>query len=226
MGNPLTPGIDPTTGIASDFPADFVTAGGAGFTLGILTEKIGRSLLNFQLSALQAEGKLNILSSPSLTTLDNQMAFTENGEKIPYVATDKDGNREVKFEEAVLRLEIKPHVIDGKNLRMDIVVKKDEVDTSRNVDGNPFIIKKQTETSLIVEDGETIVISGLTRQRRLGSEDGIPGLKDIPLLGYLFKGTNKENLMFKGTNKENLMEDVLIFITPYILKKRSPDKGT
>ncbi|MBW1703470.1 MAG: type IV pilus secretin PilQ, partial [Deltaproteobacteria bacterium] len=63
---------------------------------------------------------MNILSSPSLTTLDNQMAFTENGEKIPYVATDKDGNREVKFEEAVLRLEIKPHVIDGKNLRMDI----------------------------------------------------------------------------------------------------------
>jgi type IV pilus assembly protein PilQ len=216
MSNPLAPGIDPTTGYAADFPADFVTTGGAGFTLGILTEKIGRSLLSYELSALQGEGKLNILSSPSLTTLDNQIAFTENGEKVPYVSTDKDGNREVKFEEAVLRLEIKPHVIDGKHLRMDITVKKDEVDTSRTVDGNPFIIKKQTETSLIVEDDETIVISGLTRQRKLGSEDGIPGLKDIPLLGYLFK----------GINKENLMEDVLIFITPHILKKKEPDKNT
>ena len=215
MGNPLAPGIDPTTGYAADFPADFVTTGGSGFTLGILTEKIGRHLLSYELSALEAEGKLNILSSPSLTTLDNQMAFTENGEKVPYVSTDKDGNREVKFEEAVLRLEIKPHVIDGKHLRMDIIVKKDEVDTSRSVDGNPFIIKKQTETSLIVEDDETIVISGLTRQRNLGSEDGIPGFKDIPLLGYLFK----------GTNKENLMEDVLIFITPHILKKKQLDEN-
>ena len=210
MGNSITTGIDPTTGMAADFASDFVTAGGSGFTFGFIAERVGRSLLNIELSALQSEGKLNILSSPSIITLDNQTAFTENGEKIPYISTDIEGNRQVRFEEAMLRLEIKPHVIDGKLLRMDITVIKDDVDPTRSVDGNPYIIKKQTKTTLIVEDAETIVISGLSRQRKLGSEDGIPGLKDVPLFGYLFK----------SDSRDNQMEEVLIFITPRILKSK------
>lgn len=183
------------------------TAGGAG-SLGLLFGNIGGNILDVQLNALQKDGKLNILSSPSITTLDNQKAFTENGEKVPYVSIDKDGNQEVKFEDAVLRLEITPHVIDGMNLSMKILVKKDEVDTSRTVQGNPFIIKKQTETSLIVRDGETIVISGLTKQRASGGTSGIPWLKDVPVLGWLFK----------GDSKGESMEEVLIFITPRILQ--------
>ncbi len=218
LGQSLNQGIDPTSGMASNFPASL---GEAGLTLGYVVGDIGRGILDVQLSALQEDGDLNILSSPSITTLDNQMAFTENGEKVPYVSTDAEGNREVKFEDAVLRLEITPHVIDGRNLKMKIAVKKDEVDTSRTVDGNPFIIKKQTETTLIVENNETIVISGLTKQRRFDSESGIPGLKDIPLLGYLFK----------AEDKSDKMEEVLIFITPHILKKqmlsqlKSPEKN-
>ena len=90
---------------------------------------------------------------------------------------------------------------------MTIVVKKDEVDTTRTVEGNPFIIKKQTQTSLIVENGETIVISGLTKQRGASSDSGVPWMKDIPVLGWLFKG--------EGTSSS--MEEVLIFITPKIL---------
>jgi type IV pilus assembly protein PilQ len=182
-------------------------AGGAG-SLGLMFGSIGGNILDVQLNALQKDGKLNILSSPSITTLDNQKAFTENGEKVPYVSIDKDGNQEVKFEDAVLRLEITPHVIDGLNLSMKILVKKDEVDTSRTVQGNPFIIKKQTETSLIVRDGETIVISGLTKQRASGGNSGIPWLKEIPVLGWLFK----------GEGKGESMEEVLLFITPRILQ--------
>ena len=131
MGSSLSTGIDPTSGMALNFPADL--SSGAGLTLGFAAERIGKSILNLQLSALQQDGKLNILSSPSITTLDNQMAFTENGEKVPYVSIDEEGNREVRFEDAVLRLEITPHVIDGKNLKMKIVVKKDEVDITRLV---------------------------------------------------------------------------------------------
>jgi type IV pilus assembly protein PilQ len=81
------------------------------------------------------------------------------------------------------------------------------VDTSRTVEGNPFIIKKQTETSLIVQDGETIVISGLTKQRGTDAVSGVPWLKEIPFLGWLFK----------GEGKTESMEEVLIFITPKIL---------
>ena len=111
------------------------------------------------------------------------------------------------LETQVLRLEIKPHVIGENNLKMEILVKKNEVDNTRNVLGNPYIIKKETKTTLIVRDGETIVISGLTKQRTDRSESGIPWLKNIYGLGWLFKSL--------GTGES--MEEVLIFITPTIL---------
>jgi type IV pilus assembly protein PilQ len=107
-----------------------------------------------------------------------------------------------------LRLEITPHVIDGKNLKMTILVKKDEVDTTRKDSlGDPYIIKKQTETVLIVQDGETIVISGLTKQTKGASGNGVPWLKDLPVIGWAFK----------SDSKSDKMEEVLIFITPHIL---------
>jgi len=199
-------------GFGVNFPAANVAmaaAGGAG-SLGLMIGSIGGNILDLQLNALQKDGKLNILSSPSITTMDNRMAFTENGERVPYSTIDTSVSpptRTVKFEDVVLRLEITPHVIDGRNLEMKIIVKKDEVDMSRAVEGNPFIIKKQTSTSLIVQDGETIVISGLTKQRGVNSVSGLPWLKDVPVLGWLFK----------GEGKSESMEEVLIFITPKIL---------
>jgi type IV pilus assembly protein PilQ len=204
-----------TSDYAVDFPVrdeDILAAGGIA-SLGVLFGKTGSNYLDLQLTALEEEGTLNILSTPSITTLDNQTAFTENGERVPYVSTDHEGNRQVKFEDAVLRLEITPHVIDDETLKMKIIVKKDEVDTSRTVDGNPLIVKKMTETSLITSNGETIVISGLTKQTKNVSDRGVPFLKNIPLLGYLFK----------GENKADKMEEVLIFITPRILEKHAPD---
>jgi type IV pilus assembly protein PilQ len=185
-------------------------SGGMG-SLGLLIGTIGGNILDVQLQALQQDGKVNILSSPSITTMDNQMAYTENGEKVPYVSTSTSGGvttQDVKFEDAVLRLEITPHVIGGNNLKMGILVKKNEVDpTGRNVLGNPYIFKKETKTNLIIKDGETIVISGLTKQRLTDAEGGIPWIKNIPVLGWLFK----------STGKAETMEEVLIFITPTIL---------
>ncbi len=219
--SPLTGAYTPTfgsTGIGGqgfgvNFPVspEAITAAGGAGSLGLIFGTIGGSFLEVQLQALQQDGKLNILSSPSITTLDNQTAYTENGERVPYVATTSTGGQitqEVKFEDAVLRLEVTPHVIDGKNLKMKIKVKKDEVDDSRTVQGNPYIIKKQTESTLIVQDGETIVISGLTKQRFLGDNTGIPGLKGIPGLGWLFS-TDTQAKSF---------QEVLVFITPHILK--------
>lgn len=192
--------------VRRNFPAELTAQ---GLSLGLI---IGdRDFLEMQLSALQEDGKLNILSSPSITTMDNQMAFTENGEKVPYVTTDAEGNREVNFEDAVLRLEITPNSIGSNLLKMKINVKKDEVDFTREVDGNPLIIKKQTETTLIAESGETIVISGLTKQRNQFTEQGVPGVKDVQGLGWLFKREDT------GVS----MEEVLIFITPTILPPRA-----
>ena len=216
-GSAFSGSYSPNSGVAGisgqgygvNFPA--ASLGGGTAALGLMFGTIGGNILEVQLSALQKDGKLNILSSPSITTLDNQMAFTENGDIVPYATTETSGGtltRSIKKEEATLRLEITPHVIDGKNLKMKIVVKKNEVDPTRSVDGNPYIIKKQTETNLIAQDGETIVISGLTKQTKQDTINGIPWLKDIPVLGWLFK----------GNAKSDSMEEVLIFITPTIIK--------
>ena len=179
-------------------------------SLGFLFGKVGGSMLEVQLNLMEKDGNINILSSPSITTLDNKMAYTENGEKVPYVSTSNMGDREVKFEDAVLRLEMTPNVIDGDNLKLKVLVKKDEVDTSRSVDGNPFIIKKQTETTLIMRNGETVVISGLTKEKGTDINAGVPGLKDIPGGKYVFG----------HESKGKTMEEVLIFITPEILPTR------
>lgn len=220
-GSAFTGGYNPTSGSAGiagqgygvNFPAATISGLASG-SLGLIFGTIGGNILEVQLNALQKDGKLNILSSPSITTLDNQMAFTENGDIVPFATTEISGGtltRSIKKEEATLRLEIVPHVIDGKNLKMKIVVKKNEVDLTRQVDGNPFIIKKQTETNLIAQDGETIVISGLTKQKKQDGTSGIPWLKNVPVLGWLFK----------GELKTELMEEVLIFITPTIIKPQT-----
>jgi type IV pilus assembly protein PilQ len=180
--------------------------------LGLMFGTIGANILEIQLSALQKDGKLNILSSPSLVTLDNQMAATENGDEVPFVTPGTSTSAPtVSWKKAVLRLEITPHVIDGKNIKMTILVKKDELDFSRQVQGNPVIIQKETKTGLVVSDGETIVISGLTKQKRQDGTTGIPWLKDVPVLGWLFK----------GEETSETMEEVMIFITPTIMKPQT-----
>jgi type IV pilus secretin PilQ/predicted competence protein len=197
-------------GYGVNFPASSILGVGPA-SLGLLFGTIGGNILDVQLSALQNDGKLNILSSPSLATLDNQMASTENGEDVPVVTpATATSPATVTWKRAVLRLEITPHVIDGKNIKMTIVVKKDEADFTRQVQGNPPIFVKETKTDLVVADGETIVISGLTKQKKDSSTSGVPWLKEIPALGWLFKG--------EGKNES--MEEVLIFITPNIMRQQ------
>jgi type IV pilus assembly protein PilQ len=103
-----------------------------------------------------------------------------------------------------------PHVIDGKNLRMTLIIKNDEevTDQTQWVQGNPPITKRETDTTLIVEDGSTIIISGLAVHNKNNSHQGVPGLKDIPGAGYLFGD--------KSTSSKK--QDLLIFITPTILR--------
>ena len=226
-GSPMSGSYTPTavgpTGIAGqgfgvNFPAANLASTAAG-SLGLIFGTLGGNLLEIQLQALQKDSKLNILSSPSITTLDNQKAFTENGERVPYVTAQTSSGTTTyttTFIDAVMRLEITPHVIDGKNLKMTIFVQKDDVDISRKDSlGDPYIIKKQTQTVLIVNDGETIVISGLTKKTRSDSDTGWPWLKDIPILGWLFK----------ADSKDDKMEEVLIFITPHILQLGKIDKN-
>ncbi len=198
--------------ILDESETTFESFGGTGgLNLSMAAGPLSGNVLYAQLQALEEDGKVNILSSPSITTMDNQMAYTEHGERVPYETTDDEGEPEVEFEDAVLRLEVMPHIIDGKHMRMQIKVKKDQVDFTQTVDGNPLIRAKETETRLVVRDGETIVISGLSKQTVTDTDEGIPVLKDVPLMGWLFK----------GQEKSEEMEEFLIFITPTILGTRT-----
>lgn len=204
-------------GVAVSFPAALSPSssgsslGAQGMALNFLYGSVAGTIISAQLTAMASEGKINIVSEPSLSTLDNTMAFTENGQRVPVVTTSQNGTN-VQYIDAVLRLEMTPHIIDGHNLRMRLVVKNDEVvsDKSLWVQGNPPINKKQTETTLIVEDGQTIIIAGLAKHSSTISNQGVPGLKDIPYAGYLFKEDAK------AKNRQ----DLLVFITPTILKRQ------
>ncbi|OHE22913.1 MAG: hypothetical protein A2Z43_07405 [Syntrophobacterales bacterium RBG_19FT_COMBO_59_10] len=218
-GSAFTGGYSPNSGVAGmagqgfgvNFPAAPILGVGPA-SLGLMFGNIGGNILDLQLNALQKDGKLNILSSPSLVTLDNQTASAENGEDVPFVTPGTSTSPPtVTWKRAVLRLEIKPHVIDGKNIKLTIVVKKDEANYSMAVQGNPPIFVKETKTDLVVADGETVVISGFTKQKKDNAIDGVPGLKEIPVLGWLFK----------GEGKSESMEEVLIFITPNIMKPQT-----
>ena len=210
LGGGIGTAVDPTSGNVVNLPAQPLS-GFEPFSLGLIYQNIGDVLLTTQLSALQDKGKLNILSSPSITTLDNQTANIESGEEIPF-QTVEDGEVNVEFKKAVLKLTVTPHVIDDRTLKMYINVHKDEADFSRTVLGNPTIITKNAETNVIQLDGQTIVIGGLNKETSANSDTGVPYLQDVPGLGYLFK----------RKSSDDRLEDLLIFITPHILEPNAP----
>lgn len=193
-----------------NLPATGVINSGTGMALDMTFGKIGGNILETQLQALASENKLNIISSPSISTMDNQKAYTEAGERVPYQSITGTGTNittSVNFQDAVLRLEITPHIIDDDFIKLTVLVQKDEVDTSRTVSGNPYIVKKKTETTLIARNGETVVISGLSKLRKQLNEAGIPGVMDVPGLGWLAK----------SQSKDDLKDEFMIFITPTVL---------
>jgi type IV pilus assembly protein PilQ len=210
-GNEVLPGapgvgVNPTAGNVVDLPL----AAASATSLGFIYQNVGKALLAAQLTALQDEGKLNILSSPSITTLDNQQALIESGRDIPF-QTVEDGEVNIEYKKAVLSLKVTPHVIDFQTIKLGVTVKKDEVDFSRQVLGNPTIITKNAETNVIQYDGQTLVIGGLNKETSSEDRTGTPGVLDVPILGWLFK----------TEAKRNEKEDLLIFITPTILKPQA-----
>lgn len=201
-------------GYVSDFPAPFTQelTRPYGLTLGFVSERFGGGeLLNMQLTALQKDGRIRILSSPSVTTLDNEKAVIESGEERAYRKTTGTGNIldvSLEWKKAVLKLEVTPHVIDDRRLRVEIAANKDSFDeTKPQTNGEYPVSTKHASTTVLLLDGQTAVIGGLSRETKSEAETGVPLLKDIPLLGYLFK----------NDTQAGLKDETLIFITPRIL---------
>jgi type IV pilus assembly protein PilQ len=189
------------------------TASGAAGTLGILVGTAADSLqLNLELSALEKEGRGKIISNPKVITSDNRPAKITQGQQIPYLNNSSSTQgATVEFKDAVLELEVTPHVARDGSIRMTLKAKKDSADYSRATNGNttnPPIDKKEAITELIVRDGETAVIGGIYEITQDDSDSGVPFLQRIPLLGWLFK----------RTLKTDSKTELLVFVTPTILK--------
>ncbi len=188
---------------------------GSGGTLGMFLGSAQDSfLLDIQLSALEAEGKGRVLSNPKLVTSNNKKAIIQQGKSIPYKTVSNTGTQ-TQFAEAVLGLEVTPTVTTDGYIKLEILAKKDQADFINQSEGVPTIDKKEAITILYVKDGETAVIGGIYERTENDGESGLPGLRNIPLLGWLFK---------KQTKLDNKTE-LLIFITPRILKDIYKNEG-
>ena len=194
-------------GYGINFPLTSADASTMGLSLGYLFGDIAEDYLEAQLSALATEDRVNILSSPTLITMENKEALIQDGVEVPYPVETDDGY-DVEWAEALISLRVTPQIVGDNFLRLQVQVLKDEVDETRSVLGYPYIKKKKTESMILCRDGETIVLSGLTKRQTEHGNDGVPWLKDIPALGWLFK---------HQLDDEELNE-IMVFITPIIMQ--------
>ena len=176
------------------------------------------AVLEAQIAAYESNNLIKIVSSPKVTTMDNVKATIKQGQEIPYITIDKDGNRSITFKEAVLKLEVKPRITPAGTISMEIKASNDAADYTQaaTLGGNPPINKNEVEAKVVVQDGDTIVLGGILITNEQGGVSGVPWFMKIPILGWLFK---TESLT---KNRKQLM----VFITPKIIKGEADGEKT
>ncbi|MDX2448399.1 MAG: type IV pilus secretin PilQ [Desulfobacterales bacterium] len=192
-----------TGGMAMNFPAPTASSG-VGFNFAKLSGT--PFILNARLNALETNGEGKIISSPKIVTLDNKKARIKQGIEYPYLERDDTGGSSVSFKDIDLLLEVVPHVTPDNRVSMEIMITKNDISSITN--GVPAISTNEAETELLVNDGDTIVIGGIMKTRKIAATRGFPWLSKIPVIGWFF-GT-------KTDSSES--SELLIFITPKIVK--------
>jgi len=170
-----------------------------------------RISINAILQAAETEGNARVVSNPRVTTFNNKAGKILSGEKIPFPTIQAGGNTgaiTISFAEANLSLEVTPQINNDNTIMMQLKVEKSEVDFSRQVNGNPTIIRREVDTNVLVPDGGTAVLGGVYVKRSSTDNTGIPFLSKLPVIGGLFRSKN---------NKEESRE-LLMFITPRVVK--------
>ena len=211
-------------GNATPYPIDVPTGGAANQRYNInlpVASPAGRLafmvlgsdyIVDLELSAAQAEGRGEIISSPRVITANQKEASIEQGVEIPYQQSASSGATTIQFKKAVLSLKVKPLITPDNRIILDLAVTKDSVGKVIVTSGGvnvPAIDTRTLTTQVLVGDGETVVLGGILETTRRDTENKVPLIGDIPVLGHLFKNTIKVN------NKDEL----LIFVTPKILRE-------
>ncbi|MGA2780682.1 MAG: secretin and TonB N-terminal domain-containing protein [Smithella sp.] len=221
MGGSNTVSTNP---VASTYPSEIGMKSSTGsslsmaavnFPAAVASPSIGlvfggaHGFLETQLAALETNGTGKLISAPKVVTMEGIKAIIKQGAEVPYT-TPASGTSPatVSFKEALLSLEVTPKITDEGKISMEIKASNDSPDYQNEVQGNPPIKKSEVESKVVISDGDTVVIGGVMATNEVLSDSGWPFLQKIPVLGWLFKTEDKE------THKKQL----LIFVTPKILK--------
>src|SRR5205085_393898 len=201
-----TQGVIPLGAQPEQLNVNLPVAGAAG-SIGLSILNLGSgNLVNMELTALESDNRGKVVSSPRVITADKRKAIISQGTEIPYLTAAASGATTVSFKPAVLELAVTPRITPDDRIIMDLEVKKDSVgQIFANI---PSIDTKKVSTQVLVENGDTIVLGGIFEQTTRTTVDKVPFLGDVPILGNVFKRTVRQD------DKTEL----LIFVTPKIVK--------
>jgi type IV pilus assembly protein PilQ len=180
----------------------------ATFALSLFGANSNR-FLNLEISALEADGKGKVVSSPRVVTADQQKALIEQGTELPYQVATASGATSLQFRKANLKLEVTPQITPEGSVILDVDVNKDSV--GQNTAAGFAIDTKHVKTQVLVENGGTVVIGGIFEQSERTDVTKVPFLGDVPVLGHLFK----------TTTKQSERTELLIFLTPKVVTDRA-----
>jgi type IV pilus assembly protein PilQ len=184
------------------------TALGSTGVIEAIFSKGNLKLLDIAISAHENQGDVKIISAPKIATLDNKEASIEQGLRIPYLKLTTEGTVTTDFIDANLKLTVTPHVTNDGYIKLIIKAKKDAPDYTVTVEGVPRIDKKEAITEVLIKDNGVVVIAGVYSIEKDNNSDSIPLFNKIPILGWLFK----------RETKDDARKDLLIFISPKVLK--------
>lgn len=202
-------GTTNTNGNFVNLPASLSNVSSVGnFALSIFNSAANR-FLTLELSAMEADGKGRIVSSPRIITADQTKALIEQGTEYPYAVTAPNGATTLAFKKAVLKLEVTPQITPEGNIILDLDVNKDS--RGETTTQGVAIDTKHVKTQILIENGGTVVIGGIFEMEETNQENKIPVLGDVPVVGNLFKNRTRES-----TKRE-----MLIFITPKVISERT-----
>lgn len=203
-------GTTDSLGSFVNLPAQLASGSPVGsFALSIFNSAANR-FLTLELSALEADGKGKIVSSPRVITADQTKALIEQGTEYPYSVTAPNGATTIAFKKAVLKLEVTPQITPEGSIILDLDINKDS--RGETTTQGVAIDTKHIVTQILVENGGTVVIGGIFEMEETNQENKIPFLGDVPVMGNLFKNKTKE-----ATKRE-----MLVFITPKVISDRGP----
>lgn len=198
-----------TNSLGVNLPASSIASKQAGQFSFVLFNNAATRFLNLEVSALEADGKGKIISSPRVVTADQVEALIEQGVEIPYQQATSSGATSVSFRKANLSLKVKPQITPDGRVNLTVDVNKDSPNTQIATGAGVAIDTKHVKTEVLVDNGGTVVIGGIYTQDERSITTRVPVLGDMPYVGFLFRHNEKRD------NKTEL----LVFITPKIISE-------